>query len=340
LKLPGLGYAVAYPFGGDRHHPDHADPARRFQDQDRQGARGLRAGRNARTPRRSTPCTWKSPTPTWRAFPSGACPARRKNPSSYPVSSTTARSSWPSPHMTLAVGDVLLAVGPKEKLEELRIIVGRESNLNLKTLDTSITSKRVIVTQKSFLGATIGELAFPERFGVQITRLSRDGNGIRRAPGPAAQVRRRGPSRGRARGDFTGDEGIGQFRETIERPPHRPPPGRHRPGGVRGRSAAQNPRLAGPRAAGLGGRPSGGFNSSGPGGPMGGPRLAHADLGQLHDPRAGHIALFGLRGAQVRREVRRDGDVGRRVVVDPLGRGDHRGADFGRGVCRAGGSTK
>lgn len=77
------------------------------------------------------------------------------------------------PHMTLAVGDVLLAVGPKEKLEELRIIVGRESNLNLKTLDTSITSKRVIVTQKSFLGATIGELAFPERFGVQITRLSR-----------------------------------------------------------------------------------------------------------------------------------------------------------------------
>jgi putative transport protein len=73
----------------------------------------------------------------------------------------------------LSLGDVLLAVGPKEKVEELEKILGRKAAIDLREVESEISSKRVIVTKKTVLGMSIDELAFPRRFGVKITRLSR-----------------------------------------------------------------------------------------------------------------------------------------------------------------------
>jgi putative transport protein len=81
----------------------------------------------------------------------------------------------PLAETTLEIGDILLAVGPQEKLEELLLIVGKASAIDLKQIESDITSKRVIVTKKSVLGRTLKELEFPRRFGVTITRLSRMG---------------------------------------------------------------------------------------------------------------------------------------------------------------------
>ncbi len=73
----------------------------------------------------------------------------------------------------LALGDVLLAVGTREQLDAFGVVVGRESDLDLRTLPSSITSRRLIVTRSSAAGRSIARLDFLGRYGVRITRVSR-----------------------------------------------------------------------------------------------------------------------------------------------------------------------
>jgi putative transport protein len=79
------------------------------------------------------------------------------------------------PDTVLSEGDVLLAVGPPDQLSQLRLIVGRESTTDLLTMPSDITSRRLIVTNKTVTGKTLRELGFLERYGVNITRLRRAG---------------------------------------------------------------------------------------------------------------------------------------------------------------------
>ena len=48
----------------------------------------------------------------------------------------------PRPETRLKLGDVLLAVGRREDLDALRVVVGRESTLDLRSLPSAITAKR------------------------------------------------------------------------------------------------------------------------------------------------------------------------------------------------------
>ena len=83
------------------------------------------------------------------------------------------RLQVPQPDTTLGAGDVLLAVGRREDLDALRVVVGRESELDLRSLPSAITTKRLIVTRAAATGKTIGALDFLRRFSVQVTRVSR-----------------------------------------------------------------------------------------------------------------------------------------------------------------------
>ncbi len=83
------------------------------------------------------------------------------------------RLQVPRPDTTLRAGDVLLAVGRREDLDALRVVVGRDSELDLRSLPSAITTKRLIVTRAAATGKTIGELDFLRRFSVQVTRVSR-----------------------------------------------------------------------------------------------------------------------------------------------------------------------
>ena len=73
----------------------------------------------------------------------------------------------------LSAGDVLLAVGTQQDLERLRVVVGRKSDLDLLNMTSEITSQRLIVTKKAVIGKTIGELGMFHRHGARITRVSR-----------------------------------------------------------------------------------------------------------------------------------------------------------------------
>lgn len=77
------------------------------------------------------------------------------------------------PDTILGLGDILLAVGPQVHLEELRLIIGDRSNVDLKAIPSKITTKRILVTKREILGKTIEELEFLQTHDVTITRVSR-----------------------------------------------------------------------------------------------------------------------------------------------------------------------
>jgi len=74
---------------------------------------------------------------------------------------------------TMHQGDVLLAIGPQEKLDQLRVIVGIESPEDLRQHSSPLVTRRLIVTQKSVSGKQLGELAFIEAENVVVTRITR-----------------------------------------------------------------------------------------------------------------------------------------------------------------------
>lgn len=70
-------------------------------------------------------------------------------------------------------GDVLLAVGAKEGLDQLRIIIGSESDEDLAQAPSGVASRRVVVTRREVLGKTLADLALRARHGVNVTRVTR-----------------------------------------------------------------------------------------------------------------------------------------------------------------------
>ena len=78
-----------------------------------------------------------------------------------------------SPQDVIHTGDTLLAIGTREKLEELRLIVGAISPFDLRALKSNLVNRRVVVTRKDVVGKSIGELNFLETNGVTVTRLTR-----------------------------------------------------------------------------------------------------------------------------------------------------------------------
>jgi putative transport protein len=79
------------------------------------------------------------------------------------------------PDSVLRVGDVLLAVGPKSQLEELTLIIGGPATTDVRTVPGDITTRSVLVTHTKVIGVPLRDLAMRERFGVNITRVRRSG---------------------------------------------------------------------------------------------------------------------------------------------------------------------
>ncbi|MBC7954017.1 MAG: putative transporter [Rhodospirillaceae bacterium] len=80
------------------------------------------------------------------------------------------------PDQKLAVGDVVLAVGPRHKLHDLRVIFGGvEAPVNLEELPTDLRWERLVVTSNKVLGHTIGQLDLAAAYGTVVSRCNRAG---------------------------------------------------------------------------------------------------------------------------------------------------------------------
>lgn len=88
----------------------------------------------------------------------------------------------PTGRDALGVGDVILVVGAPTRLDEIRLLLGRESDIDLSAMPSTIVSKRLVVTKRKVLGQSIRELDLRNRMGVTITRVSRAG--VEFAPSP------------------------------------------------------------------------------------------------------------------------------------------------------------
>lgn len=76
---------------------------------------------------------------------------------------------------TLALGDVLHAVGPAAGLDALRVVVGADAGVDLKALPGDVTNRRLLVTQGAVLGKALGELSTLAQHNVVVTRVTRQG---------------------------------------------------------------------------------------------------------------------------------------------------------------------
>jgi putative transport protein len=76
-------------------------------------------------------------------------------------------------NLSLRVGDILHVVGIPHDVQEFLSIVGKPSDMDLKTLPGPLLTRRMLVTKQGAIGKRIQELHFEERFNATITRVAR-----------------------------------------------------------------------------------------------------------------------------------------------------------------------
>jgi putative transport protein len=84
-------------------------------------------------------------------------------------------------------GDVLLAVGVAHELDQFERLIGRRSDEDLTAAPGDVVSRRVVVTHKDTVGRAIDDLHLGQRFGVQLTRVSR--SDVEFTPQPELRLR-------------------------------------------------------------------------------------------------------------------------------------------------------
>lgn len=81
----------------------------------------------------------------------------------------------PTADTQLQVGDVLHVVCTQENAEKLALVVGDLSPVDVRAVPSGLTARNILITQNSAVGKTIGELDLLNRYGVAITRINRAG---------------------------------------------------------------------------------------------------------------------------------------------------------------------
>ena len=79
------------------------------------------------------------------------------------------------PDDLLLEGNVVLAVGPAAGLRALRDVLGEEAPIRLQPMQTRLQALRLVVTRRQALGRSIADLQLRSAHGVTITRLIRAG---------------------------------------------------------------------------------------------------------------------------------------------------------------------
>ncbi len=76
---------------------------------------------------------------------------------------------------TLLLGDVLHVVCTKDNADKLAIVVGDPTTVDVRSVKSHYTVRKILITHKDAVGKTIGELDLINRYGTTITRVLRAG---------------------------------------------------------------------------------------------------------------------------------------------------------------------
>lgn len=172
LKMPDLAYAVTYPFGILGTILAMLAIRRIFRVDLETEKRALRASRPARN-RDIQTLALKVTNANLAGVAIGDIPGLKEAEA---VISRVARNGVADvarPDVRLALGDVILVVAPPAGLDKLRVVVGEPSPIDVRTVPSDVTARRVLVTSRSALGRTVEELDLLARFNVNVTRVAR-----------------------------------------------------------------------------------------------------------------------------------------------------------------------
>lgn len=75
--------------------------------------------------------------------------------------------------VVLNLGNTLTVVGAQRDIERLKVIVGGESKLDLRETTTALEVQPIILTNKEMVGRSVADLDLENRFGVRFTRINR-----------------------------------------------------------------------------------------------------------------------------------------------------------------------
>tara|TARA_R110001583_G_scaffold43034_1_gene136797 strand:- start:1000 stop:2583 length:1584 start_codon:yes stop_codon:yes gene_type:complete len=92
----------------------------------------------------------------------------------------------PDPELILHKGDIVKAVGSKEALERVKLLIGSEVETEI-PLDTNYDVRSILVTNKEVVKKTLGQLNILDTYHATITRIRRSGINISPSPSSTLQ---------------------------------------------------------------------------------------------------------------------------------------------------------
>lgn len=180
--VQGLAYAIAYPFGIVGIILTMLCVRRVFRVDVKAEVAAAEA---AQRPARPKPTTrnFEVRNPNLVGRPLGKVPGLSSSGVVVSRFSRGGKVEVAKPDTLLRLGDILHAVGPEEGLDELRVVVGADAGVDLKTMPGAVTNRRLIVTRSDVFGRELDEIdAFAEN-DVIVTRITRGGIEFTATPG-------------------------------------------------------------------------------------------------------------------------------------------------------------
>ncbi len=96
--------------------------------------------------------------------------------------------SIPNGQTTLELGDIVFIVCAEADAEAIKAFIGPEEQVEWEKQDQPMVSKRIVVTRPSINGKTLGQMHFSTVYGVNVTRVTRQGIDLFANPHLALQV--------------------------------------------------------------------------------------------------------------------------------------------------------
>lgn len=96
--------------------------------------------------------------------------------------------SIPNGSTIFHIGDKLFVVCAENDAEAIIAFIGPTINLDWKKQDEPMVSKRILVTRSSINGKTLGQMHFSSAYGVNVTRVTRQGMDLFAIPSLSLQV--------------------------------------------------------------------------------------------------------------------------------------------------------
>jgi putative transport protein len=174
LALPGLGYAVAYPFGIVGILLTMLTIRFFFRINVSNESTALTQSRAGQVESLSR-SNYVVENPSLEGMPLGEISLFEDSGVIISRVQHDGVQSVATPETVLHAGDVVLAVGPLKKLHALKLMIGKTSEVDLSSSPSNLESQRLIVTKKNVVGKALRDLALSARYGVRVTRLLRAG---------------------------------------------------------------------------------------------------------------------------------------------------------------------